>query len=46
MMVAYVKVSSDVKDESNLEQILRKGKVVNKGIKTKTKLEIPFFKLS
>lgn len=46
MMVAYVKVSSDVKDETSLKRILREGRVVNKGIKVKSKLEVPFFNLS
>ena len=46
MMVAYVKVSSDEKDETTLKSTLRIGKVVNKGIKEKSKLVIPFFKLS
>jgi hypothetical protein len=46
MMVAYVKLSSDEKDESILESTLRRAKVVNKGIKEKSKLVIPFFKLT
>ncbi|MDG1731051.1 MAG: hypothetical protein P8K68_01595 [Algibacter sp.] len=46
MMVAYVKVSSDEKDESTLNKTLLEGKVVNKGIKVKSKLVIPFFKLT
>ena len=46
MMVAYVKVSSDEKDESKLKETLLEGKVVNKGIKVKSKLVVPFFKLS
>ena len=46
MMIAYVKVSSDEKEESKLKEILLEGKVVNKGIKVKSKLVIPFFKLS
>ncbi|WNH09904.1 hypothetical protein [Thalassobellus suaedae] len=46
MMVAYVKVSSDEKDESSLKNTLLEGKVVNKGIKVKSKLVIPFFKLT
>ncbi len=46
MMVAYVKVSSDEKEESKLKDILLEGKVVNKGIKIKSKLAVPFFKLS
>lgn len=45
MMVAYVKVSSDEKDESKLESTLKDGRVVNKGVKVKSKLVIPFYKL-
>lgn len=46
MMVAYAKVSSPVKDEANLENILAEGKIVNNGVRVGGKLEIPFFKLS
>ena len=46
MMVAYVKVSSEEKDESLLKEKLLEGKVVNKGLKVKSKLVIPFFKLT
>lgn len=46
MMIAYVKVSSDEKDEAVLQETLTEGKVVNKGVKIKSKLVIPFFKLS
>ncbi|WP_178984103.1 hypothetical protein [Winogradskyella helgolandensis] len=45
MMIAYVKVSSSEKDESTLETTLKEGRVVNKGVKIKSKLVIPFFKL-
>lgn len=45
MMTAYVKVSSDKKDESYLREQLKNGKVVNKGVRVNNKLEIPFFKL-
>jgi len=45
MMVAYVKVSSGEKDEGTLESSLKEGRVVNKGVKIKSKLVIPFFKL-
>ncbi|MBF8149271.1 hypothetical protein ITJ86_05150 [Winogradskyella sp. F6397] len=45
MMVAYVKVSSSEKDESVLEQTLRDGRVVNKGVRVKSKLAVPFYKL-
>lgn len=45
MMVAYVKVSSDQKNETTIKEVLSNGKVVNNGVKGKSKLEIPFFKL-
>ncbi|QXP58363.1 hypothetical protein [Olleya sp. HaHaR_3_96] len=46
MMVAYVKVSSGENNIDNLETTLKAGKVVNKGVKVKSKLVIPFFKLT
>lgn len=46
MMTSYVKVASNEKSESNIQSVLRDGKIVNKGVKTKGKLTIPFFKLS
>ncbi|WP_158850595.1 hypothetical protein [Algibacter sp. L1A34] len=45
MMIAYVKVSSEEKNEASLRETLMSGKVVNKGIKVKSKLIVPFFKL-
>ena len=45
MMVAYVKVASSVKNETVLEDNLTEGKVVNKGVKVKSKLVVPFYKL-
>ena len=45
MMVAYVKVSSEKNEESKIKETLLKGKVVNNGVKIKSKLVIPFFKL-
>ncbi|WP_040281034.1 hypothetical protein [Psychroserpens damuponensis] len=45
MMVAYVKVASSESNESDIISILKEGKVVNKGVKVKSKLVIPFFKL-
>ncbi len=45
MMVAYAKVSSQERNENVLNENLRNGVVVNKGIKVKTKIEIPFYKL-
>lgn len=46
MMVAYVKVASEEKNESTLKTTLKNGKIVNRGVKLKSSLEIPFFKLS
>ncbi|WP_417876586.1 hypothetical protein [Winogradskyella sediminis] len=45
MMVAYVKVSSSEKNDTTLNSTLKEGRVVNKGVKVKSKLVIPFFKL-
>lgn len=45
MMVAYAKVASKEKSDSVLKDVLTNGIVVNKGIKSKGKSEIPFFKL-
>lgn len=45
MMVAYAKVSSDEKKESIISEKLTTGVIVNKGIKVKGKIEIPFYKL-
>lgn len=46
MMTAYVKVSSNEKNENTIKEVLSQGKIVNKGVKVKSKLTIPFFKLS
>lgn len=46
MMVAYVKVASTEKSTSNLDATLREGRIVNKGVKIKSKMEIPFYELS
>jgi hypothetical protein len=46
MMTSYVKVSSNEKNESSIKGILKQGKIVNKGVKVKSKLTIPFFKMS
>ena len=45
MMTAYVKVASGVTDESRIKEQLVLGKVVNKGLKVKGKVTIPFYKL-
>lgn len=46
LMVAYVKVSSEEKNETNIQSKLTEGRVVDKGVKVKSKLVIPFFNLS
>jgi hypothetical protein len=46
MMVAYVKVASDEKNDARLETTLQEGKIVNKGVRVKSKLEIPFYALT
>lgn len=45
MMVAYSKISSEEKDESNIKDALLNGVVVNRGVKVKGKLAVPFFKM-
>lgn len=45
MMVAYSKVSSSEKNEAIIKEKLNSGKIVNNGIKVKSKLEVPFYKL-
>lgn len=46
MMVAYVKVASEEKNEATLKANLKEGKIVNRGVKLGSRLAIPFFKLS
>lgn len=45
MIVAYSKVSSKEKDDNFIREKVSNGVLVNKGVKVKSKLEIPFFKL-
>lgn len=45
MIVAYSKVSSKEKDDNFIREKVSNGVLVNKGVKVKNKLEIPFFKL-
>lgn len=45
MMTSYVKVSSDEKNIEVIKNTLREGKIVNKGVKVKSKLVLPFYKL-
>ena len=44
MMTSYVKVASSENDGTYIKETLTTGKVVNKGVKVKSKLVIPFFK--
>lgn len=46
MMVAYVRVASGQWVNQSVEETLTKGRIVNKGVKVKSKMEIPFYKLS
>lgn len=45
MMVAYSKVSSGQSNDAEIREVLRDGKIVNRGVKGKGGMEIPFFKL-
>jgi len=45
MMVAYSKVASSEKNENLIKEKLAIGVIVNRGVRVKGKLEIPFFKL-
>jgi len=45
MMIAYAKVSSDKSNENLIEETLRDGKIVNKGVKARKGEDIPFYKL-
>jgi len=45
MMTAYTKVSSSQKNESVIRQSILNGIIVNKGVKVKGDLVIPFYKL-
>ena len=45
MMVAYAKVSSSEKNDSTLQETLTNGVIVNKGLRVKNKIVVPFFKL-
>lgn len=45
MMLAYAKVASDETNNTTIMSTLKEGKVVNRGVKVKSKLIIPFFKL-
>jgi len=46
MMVSYVRVASGEWANTHVEETLTQGKIVNKGVKIKSKMAIPFYKLS
>ena len=45
MITSYIKVASDENNIENINKVLKEGKVVNRGVKVKGKLVIPFYKL-
>jgi hypothetical protein len=45
MMVAYAKASSNEKNDSKLKQSVSNGLIVNRGIKVKGKMVVPFYNL-
>tara|TARA_B110000240_G_scaffold70852_1_gene80621 strand:+ start:85 stop:801 length:717 start_codon:yes stop_codon:yes gene_type:complete len=45
MMTSYIKVASDENNIENINKVLKEGKVVNRGVKVKGKVVIPFYKL-
>ena len=45
MMTSYVKVASGQVNEGHIKEALVAGKIVNKGVKGKGDLDIPFYKL-
>jgi len=46
MMVSYVKVASGENDNTLVKSTLKNGRIVNKGVKLKNKITIPFYQLS
>ena len=45
MMTAYAKMSSNEKNDITIKEKLATGVIVNRGVRVKGKVEIPFFKL-
>jgi hypothetical protein len=45
MMVSYVKVASGESSDTYVQEVLENGKIVNKGVKVKSKTTIPFYEL-
>ncbi|QWX84876.1 hypothetical protein H0I23_04325 [Cellulophaga sp. HaHaR_3_176] len=46
MMTSYVKVASGERNDVLIKDHLQRGKIVNKGVKEKSKTTIPFYQLS
>ena len=46
MMVAYVKTASSETNDGNIREILKEGKIVNRGVKDGLKTVIPFYKMN
>ncbi len=46
MMTSYTKVASGEENDNFVKEQLSNGKIVNKGIKVKSKITIPFYQLS
>ncbi|MDE3742537.1 hypothetical protein [Maribacter polysaccharolyticus] len=46
MMTSYVQVASGEWENTHVAETLAHGKIVNKGVKVKSKMAIPFYKLS
>lgn len=46
MMTAYVKVASGENNTQKVQETLKEGRVVNRGVKVKSKLRIPFYKIT
>lgn len=45
MMTAYVKTASSERNDSSIQEELRNGKIVNRGVKGRSGVSIPFYKL-
>ncbi|HDZ04954.1 hypothetical protein LCGC14_0348400 [marine sediment metagenome] len=46
MMVSYVKVASGENDNTMVKSTIENGRIVNKGVRLKNKMTIPFYQLS
>ncbi|SFW15403.1 hypothetical protein [Cellulophaga fucicola] len=46
MMTVYVKTASGEDRDNYIKESLTNGKIVNKGVKIKSKMEVPFYQLS